>query len=111
MNYPHHSAEEMKRLEKLWQLLDPEVCMRVKTHNTQTLEDYEPLSSDDVQTFLAESNLRTLAWAREQLENMKKYVRVQAYFTENGISNEYPEQRYYNLALDEAIKSLTPESL
>lgn len=103
-SYLRHSAEEMERLEKLWQLLDPEVCMRVKTHNTQTLEDYEPLSSYDIQTFLAESNLRTLAWARAELEKLL--------ILEAG-KDDYEHERLIgrNKAIHEAIKSLTPESL
>jgi len=43
---------ETNEFHALWKVLEPEVCMRVKTHNTHSLEDYEPLEPDCVIEFI-----------------------------------------------------------
>lgn len=59
------------RFDQLWETLEPEVCTRVKTHNTQTLEDYEPLASDDIKAFIASEITKAQV---EVLEEVKQEI-------------------------------------
>lgn len=41
-----------KEFEEMWKILDYEVCMRVKTHGTQRLEDYVQAEPEDIKAFI-----------------------------------------------------------
>lgn len=94
-DYPRHSAEEMKRLSELYD--------DSKNHYS-CWECNGEIAETIIAKFLAESNLRTLAWAREQLEGMKGIL------WHDNVA-EHTRRIHRHNTLDEAIKSLTPESL
>lgn len=56
--------------DKLWDILEPEVCTRVKTHNTHRVDDYVPLDSKDIKDFLTQSNKRVLEKVKQDIKQI-----------------------------------------
>lgn len=40
--------KQQEEFHKMWDIIEPETCTRVKTHNTHTSDDYVPLEPTDV---------------------------------------------------------------
>lgn len=85
-SYPHHSAEEMNRLKEIYYS-----------------ENFD-CTIHEIEELVAESNLRTLAWAREQI--MNDPIRCGKC---DGMT--VPEHTLQCISKERIIKALTPESL
>ncbi len=94
----------------LWDAYELEVCTRVKTHNTQTLEDYEDVNSDGVECEEIKEHIRKEIVNAESRRHhgINKLVRSFLDHKENG-RREYSldEQRAYNRAIFDLLKALS----